>query len=99
MVDDKVADTTAKRVSASVNALGATVGGAYDIDAETSTVVGSFTAGSNTFRAGADLDADQNVGKKVFELDHAFSKSTNAYINVSKDGNNTDYTVAMRMVF
>jgi predicted porin len=97
---DNVTETITKRVSTVSEFAGVTLGGAYDIDTEAKIATASIDLGNNTLRGGVDLDADNNIGKKVVEAQHNFSKNTSAYVNVSKeDGQDQNVLVAMRMKF
>ena len=90
-------DTTV--VGATANVVGLTVGAAYQPDADTTTVIGSFDAGNNTIRAGLE-SVDNGNNTTIAELQHNFSKSTNAYVNWSKEeGSSATTMVGMRINF
>jgi predicted porin len=97
---DNANETIAKKVSATATVSGLTLGGAYDIDTEDKILTAQVEMGANTLRGGVDFDVDNEVGKKVVEAQHNFSKNTSVYANYSvADGEDSDITVAMRMKF
>lgn len=101
---DKANDTDTKAVVASLDVAGFGLAGGYEVksnDDVVMTAIASTTVGANTFRGGIS-DVENGVQTYIVEAEHAFSKSTKAYVNYSDNdtaGNDPTTMVGLKMTF
>lgn len=96
---NQTTDADSVSYGASTTFGGLTVGATMEPDSDTNTVAGSMDFGANTVKVATQM-VDGGNDTNVAELQHNFSKNTNAYVNWSKeDGSDASTMVGMRITF